>query len=272
MTTDFANLIRNAKPNVPAGVRGRVLDHVRAHGAVASTPAPFRILLRAAALVMLALLAGVATALVATPAAPQPQVSELRAEQLPDIAPLTERVAALETGLPVAELNVIADGIQTLEAERENALGEYVNRVLDAREVQRSTEWRERHVEHVREHFAREREATVERLRDELGLTPGQEQQVRALLEETGKEAEALISGFYGRGHHRDSGMGDKFAVLANNTEKKLEALLDRQQREKIERESGIVSSSPEDWAPNSEFRDGTDVDVWTNWLTITRE
>ena len=42
MNEDFDKLIRNAKPAVPEGARARVLEHVEAHGAVASAPAPWR--------------------------------------------------------------------------------------------------------------------------------------------------------------------------------------------------------------------------------------
>ncbi|MCB9895901.1 MAG: hypothetical protein H6839_15750 [Planctomycetes bacterium] len=277
MKTDFDNLIRSARPEVPAAARERVLDYVGAHGAVASAPAPFRTLparhslgvgvLRVAALVMLALLAGIAAALVATPS-PQPATTA----QLPDIAPLAERVAALETDLPVAELNAIADRIDALETRKAESFEAAVTQVINARETRQAELWRERHIEHVREHFAREREATIERMREELGLSPEQEKQVREVLEETGRQAESLIGDFYTRGHHHDRQVGDKFAQLAADTDKKLEALLDRQQREMIESESGIVSAAPEDWAPSSEFRDGTDLDVWTNWITVTRD
>lgn len=266
MATDFDNLIRSARPEVPAAARERVLGYVEAHGAVASTPAPFRVLLRAAALVMLALLAGVAAALVATPS-PQPATPA----DLPDIGPLAERVAALETDLPVAELSRIAERIDELAQARRDAFLEAVNRQIDIHENEQAMVWRERHIKHVREHYAEEREATIERMRDELGLTAEQEQQVREVLEETGKQAEALIGDFYTHGHHHDRRVNDKFAQLAADTEKKLEALLDRQQREAIEDEGGIVSAAPEDWAPSSEFRDGTDLDVWTNWITVTR-
>ena len=267
MTNDFDNLIRSARPEVPAAARERVLDYVGAHGAVASAPAPFRLLLRVAALVMLALLAGVAAALVATPSH-QPATSA----QLPDIGPLAERVAALESDLPVAELNAIADRIDALEVRHSTSFEEAVSRVIEAREVEQAAIWRERHIEHVREHFAEEREATIERMRDELGLTAEQEEQVREVLEETGKQAESLIGDFYTHGHHHDRRVGDKFAQLAAETDKKLEELLDRQQREKLQPEGGIVSAAPEDWAPSSEFRDGTDLDVWTNWITVTRD
>ena len=134
-------------------------------------------------------------------------------------------------------------------------------------------EWRERHLQHIREHQAAERDATIEALRNELDLTAGQEKEVRALLESADKQAEAMIGDFYTRRHgHPDPRMHDKFEALASETDRKLTALLDAQQREKIGRPTGIVSTAPEDWAPSMEFQDGTDVDVYTNWITVTRD
>jgi len=273
MNDEFDNLIRNAKPAVPAGARARVLDYVGAHGAVASAPAPWRVLMRAAALVLLAVFAGVAAALVSRPetASAVDSVAQLAAE----VKALEAQVAALERESLTVQLAQLQSEVAALEFGRPNygaALEQVVMAQLEERESREREEWRQRHIEHMRRHYAEEQEATVERLRRELNLSAEQEKAVRELLTDTGKQAEKLIGEVYmGRHHRRDARMHDKFAELANETEKKLAELLSEQQRGRMEG-TGIVSAAPEDWAPRSEFRDDTDLDVWTNWINVTRE
>ncbi len=274
MNDDFDNLIRNARPDAPAGARARVLEYVGAHGAVASAPAPWRVFLRAAALVLLAVFAGVAAALVARPA-PAPALDPV-AQLAAEVKALETQVAALERDSAAAQLVDLQAEVAALEAGRPDygaALAQVVMAQLDARESREREEWRQRHLEHMRRHYAEEQEATVERLRRELNLSSEQEKAVRELLSETGKQAEELIGEVYtGRRHHRrDPRMHDRFAELANETEKKLAELLNEKQRGRMEG-TGIVSAAPEDWAPRSEFRDETDLDVWTNWINVTRE
>lgn len=274
MNDDFDNLIRNAKPAVPAGARARVLEHVEAHGAVASAPAPWRVFLRAAALVLLAVFAGVAAALVSRPE-PNPEVDPV-AQLTDEMKALEVQVAALERDSGLEQLARLQAEVAALEAGRggydDAALEQVVMAQLEARETREREEWRQRHLEHTRRHYAEEQEAAVERLRRELNLSAEQEKAVRELLTETGKQAEQLIGEVYtARRHRRDPRMHDKFAELANETEKKLAELLNDQQRGRMEG-TGIVSAAPEDWAPRSEFRDDTDLDVWTNWINVTRE
>lgn len=273
MNDDFDNLIRNAKPAVPAGARARVLEYVGAHGAVASAPAPWRVFLRAAALVLLAVFAGVAAALVSRPET-APTVDPV-AQLAADVKALETQVAALERDSLYEQLAGLQAEVAALERSRTDsatALEQVVIAQLEARDSREREEWRQRHIEHMRRHYAEEQEATVERLRRELKLSAEQEKAVRELLTETGKQAEELIGEVYtGRRHRRDPRMHDKFAELANETEKKLAELLSEQQRGRMEG-TGIVSAAPEDWAPRSEFRDDTDLDVWTNWINVTRE
>jgi hypothetical protein len=277
MMDEVDNLIRDAKPEVPALAREGVLAHLRAHGVVVYAPASIRPLpvrhspgvgvLRVAALVVLALFAGVAAALVTPPSS---SLGESR-----DVAVLAARVYAFEQNLPTAQVKALSEKAEALNPPASDH-GKLLDRVIaDAihnHEQRKAEEWRERHVRHLRNAYAEQADATVERLRKELGLATEQEREVRALLAEAEKQAEALIGDFYTHGHHPNPQVREKFVALATDTEKKLDALLDRQQREKMAPEKGIVSASPADWAPNSEFRDGTDLDVWTNWVTATSE
>lgn len=275
MNDGFDNLIRNARPEVPAGARARVLEYVGAHGAVASAPAPWRVLMRAAALVLLAVFAGVAAALVARPD-PTPGVDPV-AQLAAEVKALQAQVAALEKDSAAAQLAGLQAEVDAFQAERGGydvaALEQAVAAQLNAREARQREEWRQRHIEHMRRHYAQEQEATVERLRRELNLSHEQEQAVRELLTETGRQAEELIGEVYSGQRHRrrDSRVHDRFAQLASETEEKLNALLSEQQRGRMEG-TGIVSAAPENWAPRSEFRDDTDLDVWTNWVNVTRE
>ncbi|MCB9936233.1 MAG: hypothetical protein H6840_11140 [Planctomycetes bacterium] len=270
MNEDFDKLIRNAKPAVPEGARARVLEHVEAHGAVASAPAPWRVLLRAAALVLLAVFAGVAAALAGRPE-PAPAgdpVAELAAE----VKALDAQVAALERDSAALQLAKLQAEVAALETRRQ-AFEQAVTGLVEAHELCEREEWRQRHIEHMRRHYAEEQEATIERLRSELNLSAEQEKEVRALLTEAGKQAEGLIGEVYTSGRRRhDPRMHDKFAQLASETETQLNALLNEQQRGRMAGPTGIVSSEPEDWAPRSDFRDATDLDVWTNWINVTRE
>ena len=155
------------------------------------------------------------------------------------------------------------------QAAHDRLIFEAVVDAYERRNETRMEEWRERHIAHVREHHAREANATVSALREELNLTPEQETQVRELLKEAEGKAIALIDGYYGRGRHH--GMHEKFATLASKTEQDLQLLLNQQQREQLTG-AVIVGSAPDDWAPSDEFRDGVDVDVWMNWMTASRE
>lgn len=270
MATDFDNLIRSAKPTVPPTARDGVLEYIEAHGAVASSPGPLRVLARMAAMVVLALASGYVAALFAGKADNGGS----------DIAELRERAEQLKQSLPDPDLATevrvevrrIEGAIADLEAQQAAAdrlMLEAVNAAYARRDATRMQEWRERHVAHVREHHAREAEATISALREGLGLTPGQEAQIRDLLKQAEDKAVTLIGNYYGRGRHH--GMHEKFEALALETQSELKALLDAQQRERLEG-AVIVGSAPEDWAPREEFRDGTDMDVWVNWMTVSRD
>ncbi|MBZ0136188.1 MAG: hypothetical protein K8I27_07440 [Planctomycetes bacterium] len=268
MATDFDNLIRSSKPAVPPTARDGVLEFIEAHGAVASSLGPLRSFGRVAALVVLALASGAVAALFALNArAPANDLGDLRARA-------DKLDAALPTQSLVADLtregNRMDAALTELETARYDALCETVVALLEARDAARMNEWRERHIAHVREHHAREADATVSALREEIDLSPEQEAEVRKLLADAGDKAVALIGSYYGEGHGMH-GMHDQFASLANETGRELQALLDSQQRERLDGVM-IVGSAPEDWAPSGEFRDGTDVDVWMNWMTVSRE
>ena len=269
---DIDKLISSAKPAVSAQARAGVLEHARAHGAVALAPVPLRMsaLWRVAALITLALGAGVVSALVTpSPAdtAPDFTVTDLRAE----IAELSESVSTLEK---LADLEARVDALQAQALDAR--LQASVQRVVEKREAQRNLEWRERHVAYVRARFAEDRDETVSRLKAEVGLTPEQEAEVVALLEDAGRQAETLIGDYYGDGsgrrgrRHGGHRVHDKFEALAAATEEKLVILLDEQQRGKLD--GGLVSAEPADWAPSEDFRDGVDMDVWMNWMNVSRE
>jgi hypothetical protein len=266
MPTDFDNLIRHSKPAVPPTARERVLGYAlsgvkEAGGAAASTHAPFRMLARVAALIMLAVGAGVVSAFVS-----QPERVDTIVDFNAQVNELRTRVEAAEA--EAAKVEDMQAQVAALETEREDALRGLVLGVATAREQRRMEEWRERHIEYVREHTKRAADATIERLRGEVNLTAEQEAEVRALLDEAGKEAEGLIGNFYGRGRHHSAHR--EFEKLAEATDMKLNALLSEQQRRQVG--EGLVSSRPEDWGPSSDFRDGTDYEVYMNWMSVSRE
>jgi hypothetical protein len=269
MTFDADNLIRGAKPAVPPTARERVLGYIEAGGAAASVPAPFRMLTRVAALVLIALGAGIATTMITEQTVASNSVDvfvEFTAER-PDIDILRTRVENLEVHNPAARLASLEQQVAELETERDQAMHGLVVDVLNAREQQRMEEWRERHIQYVREHVKRITDATVEQLRKDVNLTAAQEVEVRALLGDAGKEAEALIGNYYGHGRHSSH---SQFEKLARETDEKLSVLLSEQQREQVG--TGLVSAKPEDWGPSSEFRDGTDYDVYMNWMSVSRK
>jgi hypothetical protein len=261
-------MIRNAKPAVPAMARETVLGYIEASGAAASIPTPFRILSRVAAMLLLAVGSGVIAAMLAPG-------REAGADPLPGLAAqramLQQRVDSLEQESPAARLALLEQQVAEFEdAQRaaEAQLEDAVVSVITKRDQNRMTEWRERHVEYVRAHNKRTADATIERLRDEVNLTSEQEAEVRALLDEAGKEAEGLIGKFYGRSRHHSANR--EFEKLAEVTDNKLNALLSEQQRKQVG--EGLVSARPEDWGPSSEFRDGTDYEVYMNWMSVSRE
>lgn len=264
MPTDFDNLIRNAKPPVPSAARERVLGYVLsegAGGAAAPNRASFRVLARVAALVMLAVGAGVVSALVSAP-----ERADVIVDFNAQVNDLRTRVEARES--QAAKIATLEQQVSALELERDSTLRELVVGVINARDQQRMLEWRERHVEYVRAHNRRAADATIEQLRADLKLTNTQEAEVRALLDDAGKEVEGLIGNFYGRHGHRS--MHREFERVARETDERLNALLSEQQRVQVG--EGLVSSRPEDWGPSSEFRDGTDYEVYMNWMTVSRE
>jgi hypothetical protein len=268
MALDADNLIIGAKPTVPPTARERVLGYVEAGGAAASTPAPFRILAQVAALVLIALGVGVGVALITGQSASSSVdvFVEFTAER-PDITNLRTRVENLEVHNPAARLASLEQQVAELEVVRDQAMQGLVLEVLRTREQQRMEEWRERHVQYVREAVQRHTDATVERLRKDVNLTAGQEAEVRELLGDAGKSAESLIGNFYGCGRHSTH---REFEKLAKETDEKLNALLSEQQRERVG--AGLVSAKPEDWGPSSEFRDGTDYEVYMNWMSVSRD
>lgn len=269
MNDDIEQLILSAKPIVPAGARARTLESVEPEGAVGSTPAFVRLFLRVAALVLLAVCSGVVAAMLSAPAQSAGEPVDVAAQ----IADARARLDSLEQNSLANRIANLQTELSTLQAARSSALEQAIEQAIVEHEKKQIAEWRERHVQHVREHQAVEREATIRRMREELDLTAEQEKEVRALLVSTDKQAEALISGFYTDRHARhDPTMHAKFEKLAEEADTKLTALLDAQQRDQMNGPTGIVSSEPEDWAPSFEFRDGTDVDVYTNWITVTRE
>jgi hypothetical protein len=265
MPTDFDNLITSARPTVPPTAREGVLEYIEAQGAVASGPGPLRMLGRVAALVVLALASGAVAALFA----PRPEAPN-------ELAELQAQVEDLKQTLPErnlrAELRQIEQSVAELEQQQaafDRAVLTAVTNSMDRREAARMEEWRTRHVTWVREYQARRTEAAVSALREELSLTDDQAAQVRDLLKQAEDKAIELIGSYYGRGRYQ--GIHEEFAALAADTREDLQALLDAQQRERLEG-AAIVGNAPEDWAPRDDFRDGTDVDVWVNWMNVSRE
>lgn len=272
MNEDIDDLIRSAKPAIPAGVRARTLEYAEPEGAVGSSPAFVRVLLRVAALLLLAVCSGVVAAMLSAPSQDTAEPVELAAE----LADARGRMDSLELDSPAKRIESLEAELASLEAHQrraEEAFEQAVIRAMDTHERNQMAEWRERHIQHVREHQAIERDTVIAQLREDLNLTSDQEQEVRALLVAADKQAEVVIGEFYTNRHGRhDPRMREKFEKLAEDAEQKLTALLDAQQRDRIEEPTGIVSANPDDWAPNFEFHDGTDMDVYTNWITVTRD
>ena len=278
MTTDFDKLITNSKPTVPPTARGRVLGYIEAGGAAASSPAPFRTLARVAALVAIAAGAGIASALIFGNSNAVDTYVEFNAsvdtyveftDERPDPDILRTRVENLEVHNPAARLASLEQQADALEVERDAAMRALVLDVISNREQQRLEEWRERHVQYVRQAVKHHTDELVGQLRKDVNLNADQEAEVRGLLADAGKEAEALIGNFYSGGVGRDSAH-QQFAQLAKATDEKLNALLSEQQRKQVG--AGLVSAKPEDWGPSSEFRDDTDYDVYMNWMSVSRK
>lgn len=262
-------LIKNAKPRVDPATRERVRAAIEAEGVAASArPGSLMLLMRAAALMILALGAGVVAAYFNRP--PEGDVS-LEAR----VSTVRERVESLERRLARAQLQDLQQQVERLEQRRaeelESVIGQAVTSELEAREALRNERWRERHIAHVRRHYAREAEATVAAYREELELTPVQERRVRELLDAQGRKIEEVIAGVYGQ-RHGGRHVHDELVALSDETTEKLTALLNAEQREYLPGGEAVISADPAYWAPSDEFQDATDIDAWFNWMSISEE
>lgn len=260
MNDRIAELIRNAKPQAPSP--DALLAALGSRGLPAASGSAVW-LLRTAALFTLAAGIGAAAALLPRMGAEPPAASELervsglaaRIELLESrVTPVTpEDVAAQEARIAALETQVYA------RTAIEQAVADYfVRRDAAEREL-----WQQRHLEHVRRHYARDMEGTLAELKAQ-DLPEAKLVRAREILEQHGKDIEALIKQSYAqvgdhRRGHRD--MHQQFASLARGAQDSLARVTGENDW------GSLLGESPEDWAPTSEFEDLSDFDSMMNWM-----
>lgn len=254
MNNNVENLIRNARPQAPSP--DALLARLATRGMPPAVGAGYW-LMRAAALIVLAAGAGVVAGMIARPTVGSPAAG-------------TPAVAAIE--VPAAAdplwqaLEQQRQRIEALEADfaREQQLRaitrDEVRAHLDERETAQRERHLDRHISHVRRHYARDMERKLEELE---GRDLPAEALVRAreILVQHGESAEELIRGSYNgrRGGQRD--MHRMFATLARETEDRLARVTgDNNWKD-------VLGDSPEDWGPTSEFEDPADYENMLNWM-----
>lgn len=244
-------LIRNARPQVDPAARERVRAAATG-GDAASRPGSLIFLLRAAALVLLAVGAGAAASVWSRPAGD-------------DLGDAAARVASLERRVaddPAREIEHLHSRLDRL------ALALHVERTVDdALERAEIERWRDRHVHFARERWRRHSSSVISELREEAALTDAQESEVRALLASQGEKVEELIAQTYRPGRHA---LHQGFAQLSEETDDRLAELLEEQRREGIEVPRGVLDADPQDWAPSEDFVVASDFDAWVYWINQT--
>ncbi|MBK8206798.1 MAG: hypothetical protein IPK87_08360 [Planctomycetes bacterium] len=260
MNDRIAELIRNAKPQAPSP--DALLAALGSRDMPAATSGGVW-LLRAAALFTLAAGIGAAAALLPRMNADTPAASDLER-----VGGLAARIESLEsqagsvTPEQVAEQEARIAALETQVQARtaiEQAVAEYfVKRDAAEREL-----WQERHLEHVRRHYARDMEGTLAELKAQ-DLPEAKLVRAREILEQHGKDIEALIKQSYAQGGehrrgHRD--MRQQFASLARGAQDSLARVTGENNW------GSLLGESPEDWAPTSEFEDLSDFDSMMNWM-----
>lgn len=260
-------LIRNAKPQVDPAARERIRGHVGAYRGSASRLGSLVGLLRAAALVALALGSGIAAAVWNSP-----RPADL-SQETERVAELEQRVNELAERSPMAQVEDLKARLDDLEPEAaiagvvDEAIENAVAEAMEQRQQRELEQWRDRHLRYTRARWERHTAQTITELREESGLTEAQEAEVRELLDAQGRKAEALIAETYRPGHHR---LHRGFAQLSTETDEKLAALLEEQRRQGVEAPRGVLAADPEDWAPSDDFEDDSDIDAWVYWMNQT--
>lgn len=260
MNDRIAELIRNAKPQAPSP--DALLAALGSRGMPAATSGGVW-LLRAAALFTLAAGIGAAAALL-----PRMNADMANAADVERVGQLAARIESLEsqvgsvTAQQVAAQEARIAALETQVQARtaiEQAVAEYfVKRDAAEREL-----WQERHLEHVRRHYARDMEGTLAELKAQ-DLPEAKLVRAREILEQHGKDIEALIKQSYAQGGdhrrgHRD--LRQQFASLARGAQDSLARVTGENNW------GSLLGESPEDWAPTSEFEDLSDFDSMMNWM-----
>lgn len=274
MHTELDNLIRAARPQLPAGALARASAVVA--GAPASAPVfILRPMLRVAAVFALAFGVGIASAMLASPDAPvggtspiasQPDLSALRAE----LAAIVRNTGELIPAGAEAELSLLESRLDVLEARPlpvRPTLEEAIDTVIENRERRYREEWRERHLAFVRESYSSHLDVLVSDVRGTLVLSADQERRFREILVEHGEKAEKMIDSCYRRHHKRGSG----FDQLARDTRQKLQAVLDEAQRNDFRVTDTLLGADPMHWAPREEFKDTVDMATYANWVELSK-
>ncbi len=260
MNDRIADLIRNAKPQAPSPDA-----LLAALGSRAVPPATGSAvwLLRAAALFVLAAGIGAASALLPRMSADTPATGDLErvrglAARIESLESQTGSVSAEQVVEQEARIAALETRVQARTAI-EQAVGEYfVKRDAAEREL-----WQERHLEHVRRHYAKDMEGTLAELKAQ-NLPEAKLVRAREILAQHGKDIEVLIKQSYAQGGdhrrgHRD--LREQFASLARGAQDSLARVTGENNW------GTLLGESPEDWAPTAEFEDLSDFDSMMNWM-----
>ncbi|MHC4841505.1 MAG: hypothetical protein ACYTDT_11245 [Planctomycetota bacterium] len=256
MTEPFDDLIRSARPQVTPDVRGRVLAH-------ASAPSGHRVgyyLLRVAAVVALAFISGVVTARIL-----EPDQGDNFAAMSASVEVLLERSTALNSGDELAELNSQLTAVERQRQERlTNAVAESVERILNERKSKEREIWRKKHVTHVQKRLAKKTNVIIAGYGKSRRLSHSQEAQLKRLLQAQSEQIETLVSGAYLNDFDKHE-LRAQLESLSEHTSARVSSLLKVKPQTPVE----VLSADPADWAPSSNFRDASDAEALSYWITI---
>jgi hypothetical protein len=218
---------------------------------------------RAAALIALAAGVGALAALlpgigVGSPAAGDVSTSIDRVTDSLERLESTEQFRAADR---IASLNARLDAVET--ARRENVRVALYAAIREgyAEKKERERQWRiERHVAQVRGEYASRMDERLAELRSE-GLSDDQLERAEAILEQHGVQAQELVRKSY---EGRDGALGDKFELLARETEDRLSRVTGQHQWR------DILGGDTEQWAPTADLDDWHDFDNLMDWMRHT--
>jgi hypothetical protein len=251
----FDELIIHAKPVAPS--HERVLASVAARP-VARVGAASRVW-RAAALIALAAGVGALAAMLPGYGVGSPAAGDASIEQVTQ--GLAHRLEVLEGPSPadrIAELNRRLDSVEQARRANVRAALSAAIREASVERKERELERRmERHVAQVRAEYGRQMQDQLAQLKAD-GLSNDRLEGVRAILEQHGARAEELVRDSYRGGERK---LGEKFALLARETEDRLARATGRHQWR------DVLGADPAQWAPTSDFEDWSDFDNLADWM-----